>query len=240
LSEIEKHEGSSVVELIREEERRLAALKERINEEHRQCEEAVGTALEHAINAGEGLTEMKRWVSHGRWGAWLRDNFEGSERTAQAYMRLHRRRDEIRNGAADLSIRGALSSLSAPKPKALPEADAPTGTSGDKGVISSRFAEWTAQSAPPPGEVAGVQRADDSGEKSFAEMYVEREEARREAKAAERGVGPHVIVRLVRAGAMEYFVEYGDGLRHTVIRPVLLNQGWKKCDCCGGYGIVEK
>jgi hypothetical protein len=35
-------------------------------------------------------------------------------------------------------------------------------------------------------------------------------------------------------------VEYGDGLRHTVIRPVLLNQGWKKCDCCGGYGIVEK
>jgi hypothetical protein len=97
---------------------RLNALKTHINEEHRRCEEAVGAALEHAINAGEGLVEMKQEVAHGTWGRWLAENFEGSERTAQAYMRLYQRRDEIRNGAADLSIRGALSSLSIPKPSA--------------------------------------------------------------------------------------------------------------------------
>jgi hypothetical protein len=93
----------------------LPTLADRVNAEHRACEEAVGAALSHAINAGELLTEAKAGVPHGSWGAWLADNFEGSERTAQAYMKLYRRRDEIRNGAADLSLRGALKALSAPK-----------------------------------------------------------------------------------------------------------------------------
>lgn len=90
-------------------------LASRINEEHRRCEDAVGAALGHAVNAGELLTKAKAATRHGSWGAWLKENFEGSERTAQAYMRVYRRRDEIRNGAADLSLRGALKALSAPK-----------------------------------------------------------------------------------------------------------------------------
>jgi DUF3102 family protein len=110
---------SEIVQTIIAKSARLDALKQRINEEHRRCEEAVGSALEHAINAGEGLVQMKDNLSHGTWGRWLRENFEGSECTAQAYMRLYRRRDEIRNGAADLSIRGALSSLSVPKPEPI-------------------------------------------------------------------------------------------------------------------------
>lgn len=48
------------------------------------------------------------------------------------------------------------------------------------------------------------------------------------------------IRRIVRAGAMEYVVEYGDGNRHTVIRNVLLERGFKKCDCCNGFGVVNK
>ncbi|MDP9480097.1 MAG: DUF3102 domain-containing protein, partial [Actinomycetota bacterium] len=92
----------------------LQVIASRINEEHRACEKAVGAALGHAINAGELLTKAKEGVPHGSWGAWLADNFEGSERTAQAYMKVYRRRDEIRNGAADLSLRGALRELSAP------------------------------------------------------------------------------------------------------------------------------
>lgn len=92
-----------------------AALASRINEEHRRCEDAVGAALGHAINAGELLTRARAAVPHGSWGAWLEENFEGSARTAQAYMRVYRRRDEIRNGAADSSLRGALKALSAPK-----------------------------------------------------------------------------------------------------------------------------
>ncbi|MDP9478337.1 MAG: DUF3102 domain-containing protein [Actinomycetota bacterium] len=91
----------------------LTTLADRVNAEHRACEEAVGAALGHAINAGELLTEAKEGVAHGSWGAWLAENFEGSERTAQAYMKVYRRRDEIRNGAADLSLRGALKELEA-------------------------------------------------------------------------------------------------------------------------------
>ena len=90
-------------------------LASRINEEHRRCEDAVGAARGHAVNAGELLTKAKAATRHGSWGAWLEENFEGSERTAQAYMRVYRRRDEIRNGAAGLSLRGALKALASPK-----------------------------------------------------------------------------------------------------------------------------
>ncbi len=96
----------------------LATLADKVNAEHRACERAVGAALGHAINAGELLTEAKAGVQHGSWGTWLAEKFEGSERTAQAYMKVYRRRDEIRNGAADLSLRGALKELEAPKSSA--------------------------------------------------------------------------------------------------------------------------
>jgi Protein of unknown function (DUF3102) len=127
---------SKIAQAIIAKSAQLDALKQRINEEHRRCEEAVGSALEHAINAGEGLVQMKDNLSHGTWGRWLRENFEGSERTAQAYMRLYRRRDEIRNGAADLSIRGALSSLSVPKPEPAETVEEDTVPSIPAGEVS--------------------------------------------------------------------------------------------------------
>ena len=96
-------------------EKRIGKLAEEINAEHRACETAANAALTHAISAGELLTEAKGRLPHGAFGPWLAENFEGSERTGQAYMRLYQRRDEIRNGAADLSIRGALAELTAPK-----------------------------------------------------------------------------------------------------------------------------
>ncbi len=89
-------------------EKSLGKLAEEINAEHRASAEAVTSALEHAIVAGGMLSEVKAGLPHGAWGSWVEGNFEGSARTAQAYMRLHRRRDEIRNGAADLSVRGIL------------------------------------------------------------------------------------------------------------------------------------
>ncbi len=96
----------------------LDALAERINAEHRACEEAVGTALGHAIGAGELLTQAKASVPHGSWGSWLAENFAGSDRTARAYMRVYSRRDELevkRQSSATLSLDGALKALSAPK-----------------------------------------------------------------------------------------------------------------------------
>jgi hypothetical protein len=89
---------------------------EQINTHHHACEAAVGTALKHAVMCGALLTEQKRELPHGEWGGWLEENFEGSARTAQVYMRLHRKRElveEIQNRrpSAHLSIEGAIRAL---------------------------------------------------------------------------------------------------------------------------------
>ncbi len=98
--------------------RNLTTLADEINAEHRACDEALRSGLAHAVRAGELLTEAKSRVRHGEWGRWLEENFEGSARSAQAYMKVAR---EIPNldGAtaqrvADLSFRGALKELSGP------------------------------------------------------------------------------------------------------------------------------
>lgn len=51
---------------------------------------------------------------------------------------------------------------------------------------------------------------------------------------------PNAIKRIVRAGAMEYVVEYVDGSRYTVSRSVLLESEFKKCSCCEGYGVERR
>ena len=50
---------------------RLDELAEEINAEHRACEEAVTSALEHAIVAGGMLSEVKAGLPHGAWGSWV-------------------------------------------------------------------------------------------------------------------------------------------------------------------------
>jgi hypothetical protein len=96
----------------------LEALASRINAEHRACEEALKTGLRHALAAGELLLEAKGRIKHGDWGAWIRDNFEGSERTAQAYMKVARELPGLEGAktqrVADLSFREALKELAAP------------------------------------------------------------------------------------------------------------------------------
>jgi Protein of unknown function (DUF3102) len=91
----------------------LVILAEQINTEHRACEVAVASAVEHAIRCGELLVEAKREASHGNWLPWLQENFEGSHDTAQVYMRLHRRREFLLNNerARFSSIRGAVAEL---------------------------------------------------------------------------------------------------------------------------------
>ena len=99
------------------------ALTARINDEHRAVEEAARSAVEHAIRCGEMLQEVKESLPHGAFGPWLRENFAGSKRTAQTYMKLFRGRDSLdakTQHAADFSIRGALRELEAPKDKPEP------------------------------------------------------------------------------------------------------------------------
>ena len=45
-------------------------------------------ALRHAVEVGRLLLEAKVSCKHGDWLTWLEDNFDGSVRTAQDYMRL--------------------------------------------------------------------------------------------------------------------------------------------------------
>ena len=107
---------------------RLNTLATHINEEHRRCEEAFRSTLEHALRADELLIEAKDGVPHGSWEAWLADNFDGSLRTAQAYMRVARARKQFEvpktQRVADLSLREAIKELSTPRPKSL-ERDGP-------------------------------------------------------------------------------------------------------------------
>ena len=106
-------------------EKSLGNLAERINEEHRACETAVGAALAHAISAGELLIEAKGRLPHGAFGSWISENFAGSDRTARAYMRVYSHREELeakRQSSATLSLDGALRALSAPKDAPRPGA----------------------------------------------------------------------------------------------------------------------
>ena len=98
---------------------RLDTLAGRINAEHHACETAVNAALEHALAAGDLLIEAKSACPHGAWQAWLENSFDGSVRTAQAYMRVAAHRDEVEaaktQSSAPLSLDGALRALSTPR-----------------------------------------------------------------------------------------------------------------------------
>jgi hypothetical protein len=106
--------------MMGEVEKSLGKLADEINAEHRACEEALRSGLRHAVRAGELLTEAKGQVKHGEWGRWVAENFKGSERTAQAYMRVWRELPTLEGAnpqrVTDLSFRGALQELSAPAP----------------------------------------------------------------------------------------------------------------------------
>lgn len=93
----------------------------RINEAHSLAVTHAATAIEKALEVGRLLTEAKDACSHGQWLPWLRENCAFSERTAQAYMRLHAKRDriEVESAAnaqrvADFSVRDALKYLAEP------------------------------------------------------------------------------------------------------------------------------
>ncbi|MEJ7810410.1 MAG: DUF3102 domain-containing protein [Gemmatimonadaceae bacterium] len=101
----------------------LPELAADINDAHADCARAVRAGFAHAARAGRLLLEAKARVGHGGWLPWLRANCACSERTAQAYMRVARR--DLGAGdpqrVADLSFRGALAMLAAPKTPDAPE-----------------------------------------------------------------------------------------------------------------------
>jgi hypothetical protein len=98
---------------------RLSALAQEANEAHAQAQAAIKTGVAHAERAGKALIRAKSNVEHGQWSGWLAQHFDGSERTAQIYMRLARKMplldDETRIAVADLSLREAVKKVSRPR-----------------------------------------------------------------------------------------------------------------------------
>lgn len=100
----------------------LSVLAEQINQEHRLCVATGNIALDHAHVAGDKLVEAKAIVGHGHFAQWLHEHFEGSDRTARAYMRISQRWPEIeakRQRVANLSYRQALLVLAPPNGRSL-------------------------------------------------------------------------------------------------------------------------
>jgi ParB-like chromosome segregation protein Spo0J len=96
----------------------LSDLADRINVAGEQAAAALHSGLLHAREAGRLLLEARAKLPHGRWLPWLAANVRFSERTAQCYMRVAKRWDELEGKAqrvADLSYRDALALLAAPQ-----------------------------------------------------------------------------------------------------------------------------
>ena len=92
----------------------LPELADLIRDELAEIDRGQSTALAHAIQAGELLTQAKSQVDHGEWLPWLEKNFELTVWTAQAYMRLGANAGRVSHLS---SVREALAVLNPRKPK---------------------------------------------------------------------------------------------------------------------------
>jgi hypothetical protein len=88
----------------------LSQLAKLINAEHKLCEHAARSTLEHAVNAGLALIEAKSRVKHSEWTTWLEENCRVGMRQAQKYMKVARELPTILEAKAN---RGSL--LEAPE-----------------------------------------------------------------------------------------------------------------------------
>ncbi|HJT30782.1 MAG TPA: DUF3102 domain-containing protein [Pirellulales bacterium] len=103
-----RHELSRPQHMNVETTQSLEQIAHRANQAHAQALAAAKGALEHALAAGQALLTAKQICPAGTWGKWLAANFQGSQRTARAYLRLalhwhHLGGDRLR--AADVSRR---------------------------------------------------------------------------------------------------------------------------------------
>ena len=87
----------------------LTDLAARIRIEHEATAAALQRRVMHAMAAGDLLIEAKAQLKHGQWLPWLAKHCVISERTAQLYVKLAKKRttiekEQIRNDVADLTL----------------------------------------------------------------------------------------------------------------------------------------
>src|SRR5262245_27784855 len=85
--------------------------------EHLAVGEALGNALDHAMNAGDALIALRKFVPAGLWQKYLRTFTGISERTARVYQQVAKARPQLerQSSAGPLSIVEALKYLRGPK-----------------------------------------------------------------------------------------------------------------------------
>lgn len=86
----------------------LAELAATANREHALCEQAMRTALPHAIAAGLALIGARERVSDGQWLSWLTTNFTGSSSSARNYIRLATYQERLQ---LDMRVQDAIDAL---------------------------------------------------------------------------------------------------------------------------------
>jgi hypothetical protein len=97
----------------------LTALARKINAAHQAAETTLQAGLEHARTAGLLLIEAKEKCDHGQWLPWLKANVRFSDRTAQNYIRIAKRWDELvaanPQALADLTYEDSVKLLALPE-----------------------------------------------------------------------------------------------------------------------------
>lgn len=88
----------------------ITTIAEEIRREHEACEQDAKSAVEHAVKAGELLTDAKAQVQHGEWLPWLCQNVPFSQQTANVYMRISEKYGRSRDFPP--SINAALKQIS--------------------------------------------------------------------------------------------------------------------------------
>ena len=86
----------------------LPHLATEIDQLHDECKEAQRTAAETARDCGRRLLEAKAIVPHGKWKKWLQENVQPSQRTAERYMLIARRWDDIQKAAGAKTTRASI------------------------------------------------------------------------------------------------------------------------------------
>ncbi len=91
-----------------------AKLVEVIHAEHEAAIHKARDAIEHARRCGEMLIKVKSSLKHGGWLPWLNANITFSESTAQRYMQVASRWDDLQQKSRtvrDLTMQGAIRAL---------------------------------------------------------------------------------------------------------------------------------
>lgn len=112
--------------VIRHEINLADKLAPQANEYHRLAMQSCKATLEHAVNGGKVLLQMKEVIKHGEWERYVDERLDMAVSTAQKYMRLASKYDEMWEDLgpgqmSEMSIRGGLAHLES-KNKAMREA----------------------------------------------------------------------------------------------------------------------